>query len=141
MQKFFGSLFLTWDLDLYDAENNEPAKCNSSDLNEELGQIQILFSDKTGTLTENVMVFKEASIHGRQYKAEDLLLKSGSGSFSSFSNDKRGREDEEEVDSVLEESFRDPQDETLIVEFLRWAAGSFYEGSKVICMGKFVPWI
>jgi magnesium-transporting ATPase (P-type) len=119
MQKFFGSLFLTWDLDLYDAENNEPAKCNSSDLNEELGQIQILFSDKTGTLTENVMVFKEASIHGRQYKAEDLLLKSGSGSFSSFSNDKRGREDEEEVDSVLEESFRDPQDETLIVEFLR----------------------
>jgi magnesium-transporting ATPase (P-type) len=66
MQKFFGSLFLTWDLDLYDEEANEPAKCNSSDLNEELGQIQILFSDKTGTLTENIMVFKEASIHGHR---------------------------------------------------------------------------
>ncbi len=58
-QKFCGSLFLVWDLDLYDMENGEGAKCNSSDLNEELGQIQILFSDKTGTLTENIMIFKE----------------------------------------------------------------------------------
>jgi phospholipid-translocating ATPase len=123
MQKFFGSLFLIWDLELYDEETNEPAKCNSSDLNEELGQIQILFSDKTGTLTENVMIFKEASINGRQYRAEDLLLKQSSGSFASFVNDPKGPgrlEDEGvEVDSVLEESFRDPQDEILITEFLR----------------------
>ena len=126
MQKFFGSLFLTWDLDLYDEEANEPAKCNSSDLNEELGQIQILFSDKTGTLTENIMVFKEASIHGRQYKAGDLLLKAGSGSYASFSNDPKGGSGggigdhgEEEVDSVLEESFRDAQDDILITDFLR----------------------
>ena len=53
-----GSMFLEWDRDLYDPETDEAAKCNSSDLNEELGQIQILFSDKTGTLTENIMLFK-----------------------------------------------------------------------------------
>ena len=39
LQKFFGSLFLTWDLDLYDEETGQSAKCNSSDLNEELGQV------------------------------------------------------------------------------------------------------
>ena len=39
-------MFLEWDRDLYDPETDEPAKVNSSDLNEELGQIEILFSDK-----------------------------------------------------------------------------------------------
>ena len=39
-QKFLGSLFLVWDLNLYDEETGQPAKCNSSDLNEELGQVK-----------------------------------------------------------------------------------------------------
>ncbi len=64
-QKFFGSLFLVWDLQLFDPDTNQPAKCNSSDLNEELGLVEYLFSDKTGTLTENVMVFKKCSIHSQ----------------------------------------------------------------------------
>ena len=39
MQKFCGSMFFAWDNQMYDDETNEPAKCNSSDLNEELGQV------------------------------------------------------------------------------------------------------
>ena len=34
-------------------------RCNSSDINEELGLVTHLFTDKTGTLTRNVMVLKE----------------------------------------------------------------------------------
>ena len=67
-QKFFGSLFLVWDLELYDESTDQPAKCNSSDLNEELGQVEYLFSDKTGTLTENVMMFKKCSIDSILFK-------------------------------------------------------------------------
>ena len=39
----------------------------SSSLNEELGQIQYIFSDKTGTLTQNVMEFKMVDVKGKMY--------------------------------------------------------------------------
>lgn len=32
-------MFIGWDLEMYDAENDQPAKANTSDLNEELGQV------------------------------------------------------------------------------------------------------
>lgn len=41
VQKFVGSMFIGWDLEMYDAENDQPAKANTSDLNEELGQVII----------------------------------------------------------------------------------------------------
>uniref|UniRef100_A0A4W6C3Z2 Phospholipid-transporting ATPase n=1 Tax=Lates calcarifer TaxID=8187 RepID=A0A4W6C3Z2_LATCA len=45
MQKFLGSFFIGWDLDLYHEESDQKAQVNTSDLNEELGQIseELLF--------------------------------------------------------------------------------------------------
>lgn len=53
---------------MYDEKSDQPAKVNSTDLNEDLGQIEYLFSDKTGTLTENEMVFKHFCINGKIYE-------------------------------------------------------------------------
>ncbi|XP_075619235.1 phospholipid-transporting ATPase IG isoform X5 [Balearica regulorum gibbericeps] len=68
MQKFLGSFFISWDKELYDEEIKEGALVNTSDLNEELGQVEYVFTDKTGTLTENSMEFIECCIDGHKYK-------------------------------------------------------------------------
>ncbi|XP_072517282.1 phospholipid-transporting ATPase IF isoform X5 [Salminus brasiliensis] len=68
MQKFLGSFFIGWDLDLYHEESDQRAQVNTSDLNEELGQVEYVFTDKTGTLTENEMQFQECSINGIKYQ-------------------------------------------------------------------------
>lgn len=47
----------------------ENTSVQSSNLNEELGQIEYIFSDKTGTLTCNIMDFKMISIGGISYGA------------------------------------------------------------------------
>uniref|UniRef100_A0AAJ7UJC2 Phospholipid-transporting ATPase n=1 Tax=Petromyzon marinus TaxID=7757 RepID=A0AAJ7UJC2_PETMA len=68
MQKFLGSRFVGWDLRLRDPNSHEPAVANTSDLNEELGQVEYVLTDKTGTLTENVMSLKKLSLRGVKYQ-------------------------------------------------------------------------
>ena len=53
---------------MYDPKTDEPARVNTTDINEDLGQVQYLFSDKTGTLTENEMVFKHFGLEGKIYE-------------------------------------------------------------------------
>ena len=47
------------------------ALARTSNLNEELGQIKYVFSDKTGTLTMNVMEYKKCSVAGIMYCLEN----------------------------------------------------------------------
>ena len=67
-------MYLGWDLEMYDEGMDSPAKANTSDLNEELGQVEYLFTDKTGTLTENDMQFRQCSINGVKYEEVGGML-------------------------------------------------------------------
>ncbi|KAG6876279.1 hypothetical protein C0992_000210 [Termitomyces sp. T32_za158] len=65
--KFQQALLINFDLDMYYARTDTPALCRTSSLVEELGQIEYVFSDKTGTLTCNEMEFRCCSIAGVAY--------------------------------------------------------------------------
>lgn len=56
---------------MYHEESNTPAMARTSNLNEELGMVKYIFSDKTGTLTRNVMEFKRCSVARQIYSIED----------------------------------------------------------------------
>ena len=61
------------DVNIYDPETGF-SFCRNSDLIEEMGQIEFIFSDKTGTLTCNVMEYKQCSIGCKIYKTEEEIL-------------------------------------------------------------------
>lgn len=65
--KYQQAMLINSDLDMYHQPTDTPALCRTSSLVEELGQIDYIFSDKTGTLTRNEMEFKQASIGGTSY--------------------------------------------------------------------------
>ncbi|KAK1232321.1 aminophospholipid translocase [Marasmius sp. AFHP31] len=65
--KFQQAQLINFDLDMYYAKTDTPALCRTSSLVEELGQIEYVFSDKTGTLTRNEMEFRMCSIAGVAY--------------------------------------------------------------------------
>jgi phospholipid-transporting ATPase len=68
--KYWTGTLIDSDLDIYYEPSDTPANCRTSSLVEELGQIEYIFSDKTGTLTQNIMEFKQSSIAGIQYSDE-----------------------------------------------------------------------
>ncbi|XP_053948290.1 phospholipid-transporting ATPase ID isoform X1 [Anastrepha ludens] len=65
--RFAQSFLINWDEEMYYERSKTHAKARTTTLNEELGQIQYIFSDKTGTLTQNIMTFNKCSINGRTY--------------------------------------------------------------------------
>ncbi|KAI8021502.1 putative phospholipid-transporting ATPase 9 [Camellia lanceoleosa] len=61
------SIFINQDVDIYYEEGDKAAHARTSNFNEELGQVDTILSDKTGTLTCNLMEFIKCSVAGTAY--------------------------------------------------------------------------
>ena len=63
--------FMQDDHTMFDKEQDMETRAQSSNLNEELGQVEYVFSDKTGTLTCNIMEFKKFTAGKRFYGLDE----------------------------------------------------------------------
>lgn len=101
--KFEQAQLINSDLDMYYPKTDTPALCRTSSLVEELGQIEFIFSDKTGTLTRNEMEFRQCSIAGKPYS--DVVDESKVGELFTFDELKRdlvqGGEEARVIDEFL----------------------------------------
>ena len=70
MIRYFQAFFIMNDANLYDRKNHRACNVQTSGLNEELGQVHYIFSDKTGTLTKNVMKFRYMVIGNKTYGSD-----------------------------------------------------------------------
>ncbi|XVF84151.1 hypothetical protein PTKIN_Ptkin17bG0002800 [Pterospermum kingtungense] len=73
------SYFMIEDKHMYDGSSDSRFQCRSLNINEDLGQIRYVFADKTGTLTENKMKFRKASVYGKNYESSVLTESSLQG--------------------------------------------------------------
>jgi phospholipid-translocating ATPase len=65
--KTIQAFFIAQDLDMYYAPFDTACVPKTWNISDDLGQIEYVFSDKTGTLTQNVMEFQKCSVGGVQY--------------------------------------------------------------------------
>lgn len=65
--KTIQAFFIAQDVDMYYTPLDAPCAPKTWNISDDLGQIEYVFSDKTGTLTQNVMEFQKCSVHGITY--------------------------------------------------------------------------
>ncbi|CEI94483.1 hypothetical protein RMCBS344292_08693 [Rhizopus microsporus] len=98
--KTFQAYFIWNDLDMWDEHSKSPCIPKTWTLSDDLGQVEYIFSDKTGTLTRNIMEFRECTIGGVRY---------GDNGFSPESEGARGARLRKEKQNVQTASYEEGQ--------------------------------
>ncbi|RHZ55987.1 hypothetical protein Glove_408g11 [Diversispora epigaea] len=108
--KSIQAFFIFIDKEMYYKETDTPCVPKNWNLSDDLGQIEYIFSDKTGTLTRNVMEFRKCSIDGKIY---------GEYSGVSYESDSNKPEKKPFVDKTLFEDMQstDPNRSVVIRDF------------------------
>uniref|UniRef100_A0A8B9D653 Phospholipid-transporting ATPase n=1 Tax=Anser cygnoides TaxID=8845 RepID=A0A8B9D653_ANSCY len=119
--KFIQAYFINWDIDMHYEPTDTAAMARTSNLNEELGQVKYIFSDKTGTLTCNVMQFKKCTVAGVAYghcpEPEDYSVPS-----DDWQGSQNGEEKTFSDSSLLENLQNNHPTAPIICEFLTMMA-------------------
>ena len=67
-----GFIYINLDKEMQDPQTKEYARARNTNLNEDLGKIDYIFSDKTGTLTSNEMQLREIAIKGKAFGSPEF---------------------------------------------------------------------
>ena len=116
--KYQQATLINSDLDMYYAPTDTPALCRTSSLVEELGQIDYIFSDKTGTLTRNEMEFRQASIGGISFTDVIDESKQGTGEIGPDGREIGGQRTWHELKAIMDGRTPDDGSSAIIHEFL-----------------------
>lgn len=103
--KIIQALFINSDLELYYEKMDKPASARTSNLNEELGQVSTILSDKTGTLTCNEMEFFKCSIAGISYGTGTTEVEQAAAVRAGKASSCSQEEQASNVDAKLEKGF------------------------------------
>ncbi|KAF4005841.1 phospholipid-translocating P-type ATPase, flippase family protein [Saccharomyces cerevisiae] len=91
------AIFIYTDVLLYNAKLDYPCTPKSWNISDDLGQIEYIFSDKTGTLTQNVMEFKKCTINGVSYGRAYTEALAGLRKRQGVDVESEGRREKEEI--------------------------------------------
>ena len=72
--KFYQGMFMSLDDDMINKYELKKVKVQSSTLNDELGHVNYIFTDKTGTLTKNNMTFRAFTLEEKSFGNLDVAI-------------------------------------------------------------------
>ncbi|KAF8795476.1 phospholipid-transporting ATPase VB-like isoform X2 [Argiope bruennichi] len=120
--------FIHEDNNFYDKSTDRRIECRALNITEELGQVEYVFSDKTGTLTENNMVFRRCTIGGVDYDHERRMSGTSNGDESTYDAAKPLEDSNAKGDLILNSSL---QEELSKIEIQLYVDSAATEGTHL----------